>query len=157
MTTFLIATGVAFTLFVLLGFNLSRNYKRLRKQLQFEISQALSNDLIGKPDYQSLNVMLLNNAKPPVIKQQFEESQASWARIKRLYTKYPEEEVLKITRKEYWLGMTEGHLKEMRGDPTNVEKEVSKDGVITKFIYGNKNSGDVFVFDNGVLTSYKDR
>lgn len=74
-----------------------------------------------------------------------------------LSEKYSDEIVSKIMDKEYFLGMLEEHLIAMRGEPTKVEREVLKTKTKDIYIYGNKSSGDIFVFVDGKLESFKDR
>jgi hypothetical protein len=71
---------------------------------------------------------------------------------------YDNDTICNIYNEELWLGMTEEHMKDMKGEPTKTEKETLRDGSIrTKHIYGNKTSGDVLVFENDKLVSFKDR
>jgi hypothetical protein len=72
--------------------------------------------------------------------------------------KYGEEITQKLVDKQYFLGMSKEHLYLIRTDkPTNIEKEVKPNKSIETVIYGNKNSGDVFKFENDSLVTYKDR
>jgi len=71
---------------------------------------------------------------------------------------YDNDTICNVMNKELWLGMTEQHMEDMKGKPTKTEKETMKNGKIrTKHIYGNKTSGDVLVFEDDVLVSFKDR
>lgn len=71
---------------------------------------------------------------------------------------YDDDTICNIYNEELWLGMTEEHMRDMKGEPTKTEKETLRDGGIrTKHIYGNKTSGDVLVFEDGKLVSFKDR
>jgi hypothetical protein len=71
---------------------------------------------------------------------------------------YDNDTICNIYNEELWLGMTEEHMKDMKGEPTKTEKETLRDGSIqTKHIYGNKISGDVLIFENDKLVSFKDR
>lgn len=71
---------------------------------------------------------------------------------------YDDDTICNIYNEELWLGMTEEHMKDMKGNPTKTEKETLRNGSIrTKHIYGNKTSGDVLVFENDKLVSFKDR
>lgn len=53
--------------------------------------------------------------------------------------------------------MKKQHLIEFKGMPHKLETEVLKSKTKETLIYGNKNSGDYFVFDNNVLVKYVDR
>lgn len=57
----------------------------------------------------------------------------------------------------YFLGMTPDMLVKTKGEPTKVEIEEMKTKTKTTYIYGNKSSGDIFVFEKGLLTRFKDR
>jgi hypothetical protein len=74
-----------------------------------------------------------------------------------LKKKYGVELADKIIGREYFLGMTEEHLVEMRGNPSKIETEVLKTKTKLIYIYGNKSSGDIFNFVNGQLERFKDR
>jgi hypothetical protein len=53
--------------------------------------------------------------------------------------------------------MTKEELKDGRGEPTKIELEKLKTKTKELWIYGNKNSGDVFIFENDLLVKYIDR
>jgi hypothetical protein len=75
-----------------------------------------------------------------------------------LVAKYDREMVNKIGMGMYWVGMSEENLTDMKGYPTNVETKVDKSGITTKvYVYGNKQTGDILTFENGVLVTYTDR
>jgi hypothetical protein len=74
-----------------------------------------------------------------------------------LITKYGQEKGNKIYNKEFFLGMTEEELIDSVGVADKVEEEVMKTKTKITWIYGNKSSGDVFVFENGMLARFKDR
>lgn len=78
-------------------------------------------------------------------------------RKRKLVDKYGEEKASKIINKEFYIGMTNEELLESIGGPTKKEEEVLKTKTKETWIYGNKSSGDVFVFENGVLVRFKDR
>ena len=56
-----------------------------------------------------------------------------------------------------FVGMTEEMLVESVGNPTKIEEEVMKTKTKKTYIYGNKNSGDILVFEQGKLVRFKDR
>lgn len=74
-----------------------------------------------------------------------------------LLLKYSAEEVLKLLKHEYWIGMTEEQLVDAKGKPDKIEVEQMKTKTKRIYIYGNKSSGDVFNFVNGTLERFKDR
>lgn len=78
-------------------------------------------------------------------------------RLVQLESKYGEVVARKLINFEYFLGMTEQQLIDSRGEPTKIEKEVLKTKTKIVYIYGNKSSGDVFVFVNGELERFTDR
>lgn len=71
---------------------------------------------------------------------------------------YDNDTICNIYNEELWLGMNEEHMRDMKGEPDATEKETLRNGKLkTTHIYGNKRSGDVLVFEDGVLVSFKDR
>ena len=52
---------------------------------------------------------------------------------------------------EYWIGMTEEQLIDAKGQPDKIDLEQLKTKTKKIYIYGNKSSGDVFNFVDGVL------
>ena len=79
-------------------------------------------------------------------------------KTKYLSSKYNNEIVEKILNDELWLGMNEEQMLDMKGNSTTIEKETLKNGALrTTYIYGTKRSGDVLVFEDDKLVSFKDR
>ena len=91
------------------------------------------------------------------IRRQVRNAREKAERKERLENSYGVEIASQIINQEYFLGMTEEHLKECRGNPTKIEQEVLKTKTKIVYIYGNKSSGDVFTFVNGELERFKDR
>jgi len=58
---------------------------------------------------------------------------------------------------KYFINMTEEMVIESVGRPTRIEEEVMKTKTKNTYIYGNKSSGDVLVFEEGKLVRFKDR
>ena len=63
----------------------------------------------------------------------------------------------KIIEGEVWLNMTESQLNESRGYPDDREQELTPNGEIEVFIYGNKQSGSYFTLQDGKVIKIKDR
>jgi hypothetical protein len=63
----------------------------------------------------------------------------------------------KLIEGEYFIGMTEEMLLESFGQPDKIEDEVMKTKIKRTYVYGNKNSGDILVFENNKLVRFKDR
>lgn len=75
-----------------------------------------------------------------------------------LIKKYGEEKGMKLFNEQYFLGMTKEELLDSKEyEPDKIETEVLKTKTKETWIYGNKSSGDVFVFENDILTKIKDR
>lgn len=53
--------------------------------------------------------------------------------------------------------MTESQLRESRGYPDDTEQELTPNGEIEVFIYGNKQSGSYFTLQDGKVIKIKDR
>jgi hypothetical protein len=78
-------------------------------------------------------------------------------RFDYLLSKYNENQVIKIMNHEYWIGMTEEQLLDCKGKPDKIDLEQLKTKTKKIYIYGNKSSGDVFNFVDGILERFKDR
>lgn len=63
----------------------------------------------------------------------------------------------KIYNKEVWIKMNNEQLLSSRGEPTNVEKELTVESTIETWIYGNKNTGNYFVLVDGIVSKIVDR
>jgi len=74
-----------------------------------------------------------------------------------LTDKYGMEIAERIINNEYWIGMTTEQLIDGKGRPSRIEEEILKTKTKTTYIYGNKNSGDYFVVENGVVVKIVDR
>jgi hypothetical protein len=68
-----------------------------------------------------------------------------------------EEDLLLLIEGKYFIGMTENMLLDSIGQPDRLEEEVLKTKTKKTYIYGNKSSGDILVFENGKLIKFKDR
>jgi predicted RND superfamily exporter protein len=94
-------------------------------------------------------------------KQKFENYVSQAINIKKhidaMVNKYGEEIGWKLLKQEYWVGMTKEQLVDANGEPTQTETEVLKTKTKETLIYGNKSSGDYFVFENGIATKIVDR
>ena len=94
-------------------------------------------------------------------KQKFENYVSQAINIKKhidaIINKYGEEIGWKLLKQEYWVGMTKEQLVDANGEPTQTETEVLKTKTKETLIYGNKSSGDYFVFENGIATKIVDR
>lgn len=86
-----------------------------------------------------------------------EEALRNGRRLKTMIAKYGEDKGYKIYNKQFYLGMSKEELKDSTGEPTKIEIEVLKTKTKEVWIYGNKSSGDVFVFENEILTKFTDR
>lgn len=62
-----------------------------------------------------------------------------------------------LIKNEVWLNMTESQLNESRGYPDETEQELTPNGEIEIFIYGNKQSGSYFTLQDGKVIKLKDR
>ena len=78
-------------------------------------------------------------------------------RIATIHSKYGVEKGDMILNKQFFLGMTREELLDSAGQPTKKETEVMKTKTKETWIYGNKTSGDVFVFEKDVIVRFKDR
>ena len=57
-----------------------------------------------------------------------------------------------------WLGMSKENLIDMKGQPTQIERDENSRTITDVLIYGtSKRSGDVFTFKNDILREFKDR
>lgn len=74
-----------------------------------------------------------------------------------LIEKYGAEVGNRMVNQEYWIGMTAVQVRECKGEPDKIEKEVLKTKTKETYIYGNKSSGDYFVIENGLVVKFVDR
>ncbi len=74
-----------------------------------------------------------------------------------LIEKYGEIQGNNLFKGIYELGITEQILIDSKGEPSKIETEVLKTKTKKTYIYGNKSSGDIFIFENGLLTKIIDR
>ena len=74
-----------------------------------------------------------------------------------LSIEYGDDIAYRIMNSEVWLNMTESQLNESRGYPDETEQELTPNGEIEIFIYGNKQSGSYFTLQDGKVIKIKDR
>lgn len=78
--------------------------------------------------------------------------------FKKLKEKYGEEKGGILFDQKYYIGMTKEELIDSKNsEPDKIEIEKLKTKTKELYIYGNKSSGDVFVFENEILARFKDR
>ena len=70
---------------------------------------------------------------------------------------YDKEIAERLIKSEVWLNMTESQLNESRGYPDDTEQELTPNGEIEVFIYGNKQTGSYFTLQDGKVIKIKDR
>jgi hypothetical protein len=78
-------------------------------------------------------------------------------RLKYLINKYGYDVAEKLVKHEYFIGMTEEQLIDCKGKPNKIDTETLKTKTKATYIYGNKASGDYFVFENGIAIKIVDR
>lgn len=72
--------------------------------------------------------------------------------------KYDEEKANKLYNQEFYIGMTKEELIDSKNSqPDKIEIEKLKTKTKEIWIYGNKSSGDIFIFENELLARFKDR
>ncbi len=95
-----------------------------------------------------------------LVKQNFKNEERKKLLAKRkqlLISKYGVELGTKLNNYQFEVGMTEENIIDSNGNPTKIEVEVLKTKTKNIYIYGNKSSGNIFVFVNGLLESIKIR
>ncbi len=130
--------------------------KQAKVKLKEEIDLAFAKKEIWDNHYKELNSNY-NTFTSSDLRSTFETAQDQKKRTDYLSSKYPEDEVIKIIKQEYWIGMTEEQLIESKGKPDKIDHEQLKTKTKKVYIYGNKSSGDVFNFVDGLLERFKDR
>ncbi len=76
----------------------------------------------------------------------------------RLSAKYGDETALKLVNAEYFIGMTREQLIDSKGSqPDSAEVQQLKTKSKETLVWGNKNSGDWFVLEEGVVVKITDR
>lgn len=79
-------------------------------------------------------------------------------RYANLIKKYGQEKADKLFREKFEIGWTKDDILESKQRrPDHIETEVLKTKTKETWVYGNKSSGDVFVFVNDILERFKDR
>uniref|UniRef100_UPI004047FA3B hypothetical protein n=1 Tax=Algoriphagus sp. TaxID=1872435 RepID=UPI004047FA3B len=79
-------------------------------------------------------------------------------KVHQLTSIYGEEIAKKLAyNHEVWIGMTRAELEISRGRPSDIEKEMTQNGEIEKYVYGNKNTGSYFTINKDKVTKIKDR
>jgi hypothetical protein len=146
-------------LILFLRANAVRNRKKeeeRKERMRLEIEHALKTNEIWRSQYNTLIVDLysLDQYK---ISMALNEAKTKKGRSDYLLSKYTEEEVIRILKHEYWIGMTEEQLIDCKGKPDKIELEQLKTKTKRIFVYGNKSSGDIFNFVDGKLERFKDR
>lgn len=121
-----------------------------------EINQAYSKKEILDENYSYLKTNF-NQFTFAQLNSDFTVAKNKKSHLDYLNSKYSEQEVTKILNHEYWIGMTEEQLVDAKGKPSQIDLEQLKTKTKKIYIYGNKSSGDVFNFVDGVLERFKDR
>lgn len=149
-------SGFCFILWAILGLVESNNQKEQRDKLINIIEQAIIES--------GLEIESWDGIKKTCQHESLAYVQNVAKRINRLLTftlKYQnvlsESDLEKLIDGDYFVGMTEEMVLESFGNPDKIEDEVLKTKTKRTYVYGNKNSGDVLVFEGGVLVRFKDR
>jgi len=109
--------------------------------------QAVDNKIHSDSDEDSWNWLL----------SQLDDLLENDKRRHELSLEYGEEIAERLIKSEVWLSMTESQLNESRGYPDDTEQELTPNGEIEVFIYGNKQSGSYFTLQDGKVIKIKDR
>lgn len=145
-----VGLGVTYVLIV------KKRTKKLAEQILDEAKRHLIDGLVTEENLADLTGHI--NSKGNVwAKEQLDLVLAGNTRIKYLIGKYGQDLASKIYGKQFFLGMTKDQLNDAQGRPDKIETAVLKTKTKETWIYGNKNSGDIFVFENELLVSFKDR
>lgn len=144
---------------------MKENYKSFEIKLKALISESIE-DLNKKNIFLEKNKLLIEKINnfdsllPGLLKEKYEsfEKQMNIMLSKAsMIEKHGLEIFNKLTNQEYFIGMTIEQLTDFKGKPTKIDTEITKTKTKKIYIYGNKSSGDVFVFENETLASFKDR
>lgn len=151
---------VCFIIAGILGAIESSNRKKQEEAEKTRLISIIENAIIES----GLEIDSWENIKNECINNSLDYTKRVAHRINRLIQftlKYEnvlsEDELSKLIDGEYFVGMTEQMLIESIGQPNKIEDEVMKTKTKRTYIYGNKNSGDVLVFEQGRLVRFKDR
>lgn len=129
---------------------------RRKSQLLNELEQSFDRKEILEENYTLLKSNF-NSYNSSHLASILTEAKSKKEKLDYLHSKYNVGEVNKILSHEYWIGMTEEQLIDAKGKPTQIDLEQLKTKTKKIYIYGNKSSGDVFNFVDGVLERFKDR
>lgn len=151
----LVGFGVLIALIIIMERRVRR--KKIAAKID-RLTQLLSAGQITSKDKRTIEEFV--NGKT-YDKQKFENYISQAINIKKhidaIINKYGEETGWKLLNQEYWVGMSKEQLVDANGEPTQTEIEVLKTKTKETLIYGNKSSGDYFVFENGIATKIVDR
>ena len=125
-------------------------------KLKSDLTTALQNKEIYEDHYKELSGVVTSIKHDQFLKN-FDKAKTLKQRHDYLRSKYSESEVQKMLNNEYWIGMTEEQLIDAKGQPDKIDIEQLKTKTKKIYIYGNKSSGDVFNFVDGLLERFKDR
>lgn len=155
--------GSALALILIIGFASSKAAKKKRLEedayvakLKADLTTSLQNKEIYEEHYKELNALISFSNKDRYL-ESLDDAKTRKRRHDYLRSKYSEREVQKIRNHEYWIGMTEEQLIDAKGQPDKIDLEQLKTKTKKIYIYGNKSSGDIFNFVDGVLERFKDR
>jgi hypothetical protein len=127
--------------------------------------EKLKGGLIDEQGYNDLKVFIskygvskIVNYRTVTFKSELAKVEEQTKRRNYLNSKYGPEKADKILNQEFYIGMTKDEVLDSKNsEPDIKETEVLKTKTKDIWVWGNKSSGDVFVFVDDKLERFKDR
>ena len=155
--------GVFFVSFFGLIIYLSKRSSRIQKEKNIKalldrINPLIAEFLFSETDRDRI-VNCVRNGKMSMFEanKEIENIVSVRERLKYLINKYGYDVAEKLVKHQYFIGMTEEQLIDAKGRPSKIDTETLKTKTKSTYIYGNKASGDYFVFENGLAVKIVDR
>lgn len=144
-----ISLSVAYAIYKKFEIQRSRQKEKLEKE---RLLSLLTKEHLLTGEIEQLEDLVNDENTSP---SKFEVIVNSLLKRKNLLDKYGSDIGAALYNGNYFIGMTEEQLIDSKGQPTKIETENLKTKTKRIFIYGNKNSGDVFNFVDGKLERFK--
>jgi hypothetical protein len=133
--------------------------ERIISQIDQMVEESRSIGMEGLEGWESAKSNIKNNEEGlGFAKQYLNLTERMISIFKNYRAKYDLDMTKRMLAGKPWTGMTKQHVKDMQGsEPTKEEYMVENQKEQDVFIYGNKQSGSVFKFENDLLVAFTSR
>jgi hypothetical protein len=132
-------------------------YETEKESAKMKVEAALKAGDINEVDRNTIVERIDENRLYRSVEEYIEEFKNLKKYQESMILKYGEDNGNRVINHQYWIGMTEEQLLDCKGEPTKIETQVLQTKTKQTYIYGNKNSGDYFVLENGKVVKFIDR